>query len=246
MPHSIAELSQLFNSLVTAPTNVGGEFSSIDSPDSFSAHSLIFVSESANLPDLNKLAPAAIVTTAKIASSLNADCTVLVAANVRLAQALIKQRYQDYDTSDSEWEAVHPSAVIHPTAQLSNGVRVGPNAVIGANVDVGENTQVRAGCVIESGAKIGADCILNSFVNIGLGCVLGDRVIIRPGAVIGSEGFGFAQNQTKQYQRVPHTGIVVIEDDVQIGSNCNIDRATYGQTQIKRGVKIGCSMPHCS
>lgn len=246
MSNSIAELSKIFNELVTAPENLSGEFSTIDSPDTYTNTSLIFISEEAALPDFSSSFPAAIVTNSSIASRIEAPCAILITKNVRLAQALIKQHYQDYDVSDPEWDALHSSAVVHPTAQLSEGVRIGPNVVIGAHVEIGRNTVVRAGTVIESATKIGADCVINSLVNIGQGSIIGKRVIVRPGTVIGGEGFGFAQDSQNRYQRVPHTGVVVIEDDVQIGSNCNIDRATYGRTLIRRGVKIDalCHVAH--
>lgn len=246
MPHKLAELSQLFNELIAAPGNVYGEFSSIDSPDSYSDQSLIFVNDAGSLPDFKHVAPAALVTDASIASKVSLECPIFVASNVRLAHALIKQHYQDFDASDSEWKSQHPSAVIHPTACLADNVRIGPNAVIGANVEIGNNTVVRAASVIESDAKIGSDCIINSLVNIGQRCIVGNRVIVQAGAIIGNEGFGFAQDNERHYQRVPHTGIVVIEDDVQVGSLCNIDRATYGATVIKQGVKMDalCHVAH--
>ena len=141
---------------------------------------------------------------------------------------------------------IHPSAVIHQSATFGDNVRIGPNVVIGENVTVGSNTIIRNNSVIERNAVIGNDCIIHSLVNINQACYIGNRVIIRPGVIIGNEGFGFAQDAEGRYQRIPHTGTVEINDDVQIGSNCNIDRATYGKTIIQRGVKIDslCHIAH--
>ena len=118
--------------------------------------------------------------------------------------------------------------------------------VIGADASIGNNTIIRANSVIERGVVIGDDCIIHALVNVNQHCQIGDRVILRPGVIIGNEGFGFAQDDKRHYHRIPHTGIVRIEDDVQIGSNGNIDRATYGETVIKRGVKIDaqCHVAH--
>ena len=100
--------------------------------------------------------------------------------------------------------------------------------------------------MIERDVEIGNDCTIHSQANIGYGSKLGNRVIIRSGAVVGNEGFGFAKDENNHYHRVPHTGYVEIQDDVQIGSNCNIDRGTYGATLIKRGCKIDglCHIAH--
>lgn len=247
MNHSVRELCEKFDPLVVEVCGPDDYFSRIDNCSDFSDDSLIFVGEASQLEFLQGTGPAVVVTSQALAPEIpDFNRCVIVVTDVRLAQALIKQHYADYDASDREWEAVHSSAVVHPSVRLDAGVRVGPNSVIGADVSIGARTQIRANCVIERGVKIGADCIVNNLVNIGQGCVLGDRVIVRPGAIIGNEGFGFAQDDNKHYQRVPHTGIVVIEDDVQVGSNCNIDRATYGQTVIKRGVKIDalCHIAH--
>ncbi len=247
MRHSVEELCETFDQLIIGASETRCSFERLDGFAEFTSTSLIFVSEAKQLEFLSKSTPAVVVTTKALADEVpdQVNC-VLTVKNVRLAQALIKQHYCDYDMSDAEWEDIHPSAVIHASAQLAGDVRIGPNVVVGANVKIGANTQIRANCVIESDVQIGEACIINSLVNIGHACQLGDRVILRPGVIIGNEGFGFAQDDSAQYQRVPHTGIVVIEDDVQIGSNCNIDRATYGKTVIKRGVKIDalCHVAH--
>ena len=236
-----------FAELVIGKPSLDAEFTQIDSPADFQAQSLVFVSEPAQMFSLDGELPAALVTTEKIAAGLNgSDLCVVAVKDVRLAQALIKQHYADYDASDPEWDALHPSAVIHPSARLGDNVRIGANTVIGKNVQIGTNTQVRANCVIESNAQIGENCIINNLVNIGIGCILHNRIILRPGVIIGNEGFGFGQDDQRHYHRTPHTGIVEIHDDVQIGANCNIDRATYGKTVIARGVKIDalCHVAH--
>jgi len=118
--------------------------------------------------------------------------------------------------------------------------------VIGANVIIGDNIIIRSGSVIERDTSIGSNTVIHSLVNIGFESQIGKNVIIRSGATIANEGFGLSPDSDGKFHRVPHTGIVVLEDDVQIGANCNIDRATYGATLIKRGAKLDaqCHIAH--
>lgn len=247
MQHTTKELCDLLGDLVLGTNNKEAYFESIDSTEDFGPNSLIFLSDLPENSNDLPLRPAVLVTSRKIAEQLDVEsvCVVMV-DNVRLALALSKQHFADYDTLDSEWDAIHDTAVIHSSAQLGSDVRIGPNCIIGKGVKIGRGVQIRANCVIEHGAVIGADSVLHPMVNVGYDCIIGERVIIRPGVVIGNEGFGFAQDKNKHYHRVPHTGIVHISDDVQIGSNCNIDRATFGVTRIERGVKIDalCHVAH--
>lgn len=246
MSYQVQDVCRRFSDLIVDVKNTDSGFSRIDSAERAQSDSLVFISDAKSLLDLND-SPAVIVANAEVALLIDdVDVCVIVVKNVRLAQAFIKQEYADYDTTDSHWGVIHPSAIIHPSAKLHQGVRVGPNTVIGPDVEVGADTHIRSNCVIEHSVIIGENCVINNLVNIGYLCVLGDRVIVRPGAIIGNEGFGFAQDEQRHYHRTPHTGFVDIGDDVQIGSNCNIDRGTYGATKIARGVKIDalCHIAH--
>jgi UDP-3-O-[3-hydroxymyristoyl] glucosamine N-acyltransferase len=132
---------------------------------------------------------------------------------------------------------VHPSARVHPTAQVMPLVSIGPGAEIGAR------TILHPGAQIAEGVRIGDDCVVYANVAIRERCVVGHRVILQPGCVIGSDGFGFAfdpegEGKGPRHYKVPQSGTVVVEDDVEIGANTCIDRATLGVTRIGRGVKI--------
>lgn len=246
MHHQVQQLCDRFSDLIIGSRNIECEFSSIDCSNDFNQQSLVFVSDQSQL-HISTNTPAVIVTCSEVAELIADDgLCVIEVADVRLAQAMIKQHYADYDSGDAEWDALHSSAVIHSSAKLGNNVRIGPNVVIGENVVVGDNSIIRANSVIEHDAIIGQNTIINSLVNIGYGCVLGNDVIISPGVVIGSEGFGFAHDKQGNHHRIPHTGIVEIQDNVQAGSNCNIDRATYGKTIIRNGVKLDamCHIAH--
>jgi UDP-3-O-[3-hydroxymyristoyl] glucosamine N-acyltransferase len=133
---------------------------------------------------------------------------------------------------------IHPSAVIASSADLSPSVAVGANVVIGERVRIGKDSKIAHGSVIGDDVVVGCDVSIYPNVTIREKCRIGDRVIVYPGAVIGSDGFGFAPDRNGTYRKIPQVGNVVLEDDVEIGANCTIDRATLGETLIKRGVKL--------
>jgi UDP-3-O-[3-hydroxymyristoyl] glucosamine N-acyltransferase len=135
-------------------------------------------------------------------------------------------------------EGIHPTAIVAKTATVGKNVVIGAYAVIDEGAVIGDNTKISHGCIIGREARIGADSLLYPRVTVYHQCRIGNRVTIHSGTVVGSDGFGFAPKPDGTYEKIPQLGIVVIEDDVEIGSNCTIDRATIGETVIRRGVKI--------
>lgn len=134
---------------------------------------------------------------------------------------------------------IDENAVISDTAEISSDeVRIGANCFIGAKVKIGARVSILPNTVILAGAEISDDVLIYPNVTIYQGTKIGKRVIIHSGTVIGSDGFGQAKNSDGTFQKIPQKGIVVIGDDVEIGSNCSIDRATMGETIIHRGVKL--------
>ncbi len=132
---------------------------------------------------------------------------------------------------------IHKSAVIDPSATLGKKVAIGPQVFIGQDCKIGAGTRIFPGCVIMDGVEIGNNCLLYPLVSIRESCRIGNGVIIHNGTVIGSDGFGFAPFEGK-YHKIPQVGRVVVEDDVEIGANCTIDRATMGETIIRKGAKL--------
>jgi UDP-3-O-[3-hydroxymyristoyl] glucosamine N-acyltransferase len=116
-------------------------------------------------------------------------------------------------------------------------VYIGPFAVIGDGAIVGDGTQIYPHTVVGDGVTIGTKCLLYPNVTVYQGCKIGNNVTIHAGSVVGADGFGFAPN-TEGYTKIPQIGIVIIEDDVEIGANTCIDRSTMGQTVIHKGVKL--------
>jgi UDP-3-O-[3-hydroxymyristoyl] glucosamine N-acyltransferase len=137
-----------------------------------------------------------------------------------------------------------PAPGVHPAAAVAAGAIVDPTATVGPFVAIGAGARVGAGSVLEShvavgaGSRIGRDCRIHAHVSIRERVTLGDRVVVQNGAVIGSDGFGFTRGDDGRHVKVPQVGVVVVEDDVEIGANTTIDRATVGETRIGAGTKI--------
>lgn len=173
---------------------------------------------------------------------------VLVAPDVDVPSRLVTIRVPDpygavarvlmmFDPGLPEVSGVHPTAVVAPDAELGAETGVGPHAVVEAGARIGARSKVGAGSHVSRDAVLGEDCYLFPRVFVGRGCVLGNRVRIHPGAVIGADGFGYAHVEG-EYRKIPQLGIVEVADDVEIGANACIDRATIGKTTIGRGTKI--------
>lgn len=144
--------------------------------------------------------------------------------------------------SDSQkltgFHGIHPSAVIHESATIGKGVEIGPHAVIDQDVTIGDNTFIGSGAYIGAGVAIGSHCLIHPHVTIRELCRIGNRVILHPGVVIGSCGFGFTTDAEGKHHKLHQVGIVIIEDDVDIGANTTIDRSRFKATVIARGTKI--------
>jgi UDP-3-O-[3-hydroxymyristoyl] glucosamine N-acyltransferase len=145
----------------------------------------------------------------------------------------------EFASQDEEIPAgIHPTAIVPATATIHPEVRIGPYVVLGERVTVGAGTWLWPHVVLGSGVTVGVDCRIYASVSVREGCQLGSRVIIHAGAVIGADGFGFLPAADGGREKVPQVGCVRVEDDVEIGANTTIDRATVDQTIVRRGAKI--------
>ena len=133
---------------------------------------------------------------------------------------------------------VHPLAWVSPQAKLGENVSIGAFAVVEAGAEIGAGTTLYPQSYVGHAAKLGADCLLYPFASVREHCRLGDRVILQNGAVIGADGFGYAVDANGVRTKIPQTGIVVLEDDVEIGANATVDRARFGQTRVGKGTKV--------
>ena len=133
---------------------------------------------------------------------------------------------------------IDPSAAVHPSVQIGKNVSIGKNVVVEEGCSIGDDSVIYHNTVILENVKIGSNCLIYPNVSIRENCVVGNNVIVHSNTVIGSDGFGYILDEKGVYQKVPQIGNVVLEDDVELGSNVSIDRAALGSTIIKKGVKI--------
>ena len=143
-----------------------------------------------------------------------------------------------YFTPEFTLSGIDSTAYIHPTAVVGKNIALGRNVVISAGCKIGDNVKIYHNTVLLEEVEVGDNSLLFQNVSIREKCKIGKRAIIHPGTVVGSDGFGFFTDEQGVYNKIPQIGIVIIEDDVELGSNVSIDRAALGATVLKRGVKI--------
>lgn len=157
----------------------------------------------------------------------------------------VKNSYEAFATlltlvekSKPKKTGIHQTAIIEPSAKVGTDVYIGAYSYIGENCIVGEGCSIYPHVYIGDSTRIGKNCILNPGVKIYHECLIGNSCIIHAGSVIGSDGFGFAPQSESEFMKIPQIGNVILEDNVEIGANVAIDRATMGSTIIRKGVKI--------
>ncbi len=158
----------------------------------------------------------------------------LEAANPYVAFAKILQLFHPVQQFNGR---VSPAAHIDKTAVVAEDVTIFPNAFIGPGVNIGRDSVLFPGVYLGAEVQVGSGCVFHPNVVVREGCRIGDRVILHAGVVVGSDGFGYAGGGAAR-TKIPQIGIVVIEDDVEIGANTTVDRATLGKTVVGRGAKI--------
>ncbi|MGB8194720.1 MAG: UDP-3-O-(3-hydroxymyristoyl)glucosamine N-acyltransferase [Chitinophagaceae bacterium] len=164
------------------------------------------------------------------------SATLIRVADAYLAFATLLSRYQEMIAQ--QMTGIQEPVYISKTAKLGDQVFVGAFAYIGERVVIGNNVKIFPNTYIGDNVKIGDNVMLHPGVKIYHDCVIGRNVTIHAGSVIGSDGFGFAPQADGSYKKVPQIGNVVLEDNVEIGSNVTIDRATMGSTTIRCGAKL--------
>lgn len=163
----------------------------------------------------------------------------LISSDPSLAFQKIAELILATSSQSSGFSGIHPTAVIHETAEIGPGVTIGPYAVIDQGAKIGANTRIGPHVCIGYQVEIGTDCEIHPSCVIRERCRLGNRVILQPGAIIGSCGFGYILDpKTGAYSKLEQLGIVILEDDVEIGANTTIDRARFKATIIRKGTKI--------
>lgn len=153
------------------------------------------------------------------------------------AFALLLEKYNEIKAKEGK-TGIDSTASVSPTAKIGKNVYIGALACIGDHVEVADGAKIYPGCYLGDEVAVGENSTLFAGVKVYDTCKVGANVIIHSGTVIGSDGFGFAPQKDGTYKKIPQIGNVVIEDNVEIGANCTIDRATMGSTCIRKGVKL--------
>ncbi|MCF6178373.1 MAG: UDP-3-O-(3-hydroxymyristoyl)glucosamine N-acyltransferase [Geopsychrobacter sp.] len=226
---TLEQLAQLVDAQVVGDARV--EIKRIQTIDQAGSGDLTFLTNPKYLPYLQNCQAAAVI----VAPGTDAPGkNLLVCSNPYLAFAkiLTELRGDAYPHV-----GILPGASIAPSAKIGQNVSIYPGCVIGEHAVIGDNCMLFPNVVIYADVQIGNDCLIHAGCLIREQTRIGNRVILQPGAVIGSDGFGFAP-EGDRYFKIPQVGIVVLEDDVEIGSCCCIDRAALGETRIKQGCKF--------
>ena len=151
-----------------------------------------------------------------------------------------------YDNLNKKEAKIEQPSFIDNSAVIGSDLYLGAFAYIGKNVEIGNKVVIYPNVYLGDNVKIGSNTVLHPGVSIYFGCKVGENCIIHAGTVVGSDGFGFAPDSERVFKKIPQIGNVIIENNVEIGSNCAIDRATMGSTFIREGVKIDnlCQIAH--
>lgn len=199
-----------------------------------SAGDVTFIAQARFLEQLDHTAAAAVLVAKDVVLTPGQRPVLIRVANPYFAFIEVIKKYLPHPQGAT---GLDPAAQVSEHARLGKGVSVGPHVIIEAGCEIGEAVQIGAGCYVGRNASIGSHTILFPHVCIAHGVVVGRNVIVQFGSVIGSDGFGYVKHEGR-YHKIPHLGTVVIEDDVEIGANCTIDRGTFGETRIRRGAKL--------
>src|SRR5581483_12001778 len=233
MKHSLRELAELIRARVIGPDTL--EVSGVSSIAHAQAQDLVFVETERHLESALGSRAGAVIA-GRFAADRPPLKPLLIVEQPRLAFARVAAFLH---FSDSWAAGVHPSAVIDPSARLGTGVSIQERAVIRGQVEIGAGSLIGAGCVIEAGVKVGEHCRIYPNVTIYSGARLGNSVVVHAGAVLGGDGFGYVRDHdTGQYEKFPQMGSLEIEDHVEIGCNCTVDRGALEATRIGSGTKI--------
>ena len=195
---------------------------------------LVFAEHERYLPQVRSTRASAVIVPKQFPSL--PDKNLLRVENPRAAFIKAMCLFQPLPQPDP---SVHRSAVVAPDAELGEGVTIKELVVIRSRARIGRGTVIESGVHIGEGATIGEQCLIGPNVVIMNDCHLGARVILHGGVVIGADGFGYVWSEGR-HVKIPQVGNVVIEDDVELGANVCVDRATFGSTIVKRGTRMGC------
>ncbi|MDA7768114.1 UDP-3-O-(3-hydroxymyristoyl)glucosamine N-acyltransferase [Flavobacteriales bacterium] len=233
MKFTVREIAEIINGKVIGDEHIS--ITSLSKIESGKKGSLSFLANSKYNHFLTSTQASAVI--------IGLDYTFTDTTSTTLIQ--VKDPYQSFALILNEFSkdqhsevGIHNSSVVEEGVTIGKDTYIGPNVQIGKDSTIGNGVKIYANCSLSNNIKIGDNTIIYSGVNINSFCEIGSNCIIQSGVIIGCDGFGFAQNNDNAYTKVAQIGNVIIEDNVEIGANTTIDRATLGSTIIHSGVKL--------
>ncbi len=196
---------------------------------------LSFLSNSKYEPYIYETKSTAVIVNRDFTPSSPVSVTLIKVDDAYASFTLLLEKFSNPVSNKT---GIDKASFVSEKAVTGAGVYIGAATYVADGASIGDGSKIFPQVYIGDGAKVGKNCIIYPGVKIYHNCIIGDNCIIHAGTIIGSDGFGFAPLADRSYKKIPQTGNVVIEDDVEIGANCTIDRATMGSTIIRKGVKL--------
>jgi UDP-3-O-[3-hydroxymyristoyl] glucosamine N-acyltransferase len=230
--------------------SLGASAADCRTPRDATSCSLAFATDAAQLDTAVQNAAAILIIhrslMAHAASLPEVKSCLFAVASIPMSMAILLRYFDRKPDRFTQWGARHPTAVVHESAIIGENVALGPYCIIGARARIGDDCLIGAHTVVEDLARIGPRTILHPHVFLGSACEIGRDCEVHPHTSIGSDGFGYSTCAKGKQHKIPQLGNVVIGDEVEIGSNCAIDRATLTSTHIRSGTKLDniCHIAH--
>jgi UDP-3-O-[3-hydroxymyristoyl] glucosamine N-acyltransferase len=249
MPLTCACITDTFPELITATSgDLGRCVMRVASVENAGPDCLVFASTPEQFQAALTEKAGAVVLKASLASSIPPGCEtpILLTPKPSLAMAKILQRFFDPSREKFLDQGVDPRAFVDASARIGEGAVICAGVFVGPRVEIGAQAKVGPGCVLEEGAKVGPHTVLHALVFLGRNCEIGAHCEIHSHTTLGGDGYSYAQDALGHHHKIPQLGNVVIEDHVEIGSNCAIDRAAFDVTRIGTGTKLDnlCHIAH--
>nr|WP_121270002.1 UDP-3-O-(3-hydroxymyristoyl)glucosamine N-acyltransferase [Pedobacter schmidteae] len=236
MQFTAKQISEFIDGTIEGDENVGvTELSKIENGKT---GSLCFLSNPKYESYLYQTNASVVIVGRDFAPSQPISSTLIKVADPYSAFSVLLDKYNEVVNQSNTQVGIEQPSFIHPTAKIGRNVFIGAFSYIAENVEIGDDCKVSAQVYIGADSLIGKNCSLFPGVKIYNRSVLGNNIVIHSNTVIGSDGFGFAPQPDGTYTKIAQIGNVVIEDDVEIGANTAVDRATMGSTFIRKGVKL--------
>jgi UDP-3-O-[3-hydroxymyristoyl] glucosamine N-acyltransferase len=226
------DIAQLIGGRVVG--NENAEVNTFSKIEEATENSLCFFANEKYAPYLEKTKASVILVSNEFNYAVPSTTTLIHCSSPYEATAKLLEYYQ----TKINQTGIEPQSIVHTSAKIGTNVYIGSFAYLSENVSLGEKSKIFPHVYVGKNVTIGKNVILHSGVKVYEGCVIGDNCILHSGVVIGSDGFGFAPTADGSFSKIPQVGNVILEENVEIGANTVVDRATMGSTLIQSGAKL--------